>query len=390
MLKKRCIETKFKSILPFNQIGIPSDILARALKFEHKCLEEATTKYKEEQLPFMLDTDPRCPYRMKPLDVRSSSHAGQLKLFLAEFWFLNKYGNGLINTLVYAGAADGRHLKFLAELFPNIHFYLYDPRPFHPSLLSVKNITIKNQIFDINDAAFYDGVKNFLFISDIRSGDPKDKTKDFDLSVRADMQNQMNWVQRMKPCYSMLKFCLSYHPGKTEYLAGQLRYGIFATQSGTEMRLVLKDTTATKIYDNTEMEERSYYFNNFTRIVRYQWYTDIKKYPWHEIGIDFCWDCCAFLRLVIDFLQERSKIDIFSFVLRIINECGASKKLLTSPHGDLYDQWLTSKKTYNGFKLYSKGTSDPKDPALIDLIYKVYDEVGFEIAPPLGEYCGPL
>ncbi len=386
MSKRRCIETKFDSILPISStFGSPSAKLVEAIKNEYKCLEEATTKKNVEPLYFMLDNDPICPYRMKPLDVRPSCHAGQLKLFLSEFWFLSKYSS-YANTIIYVGSADGQHISLLAELFPKLHFYLYDPRPFHKSLNGIVNITIKNQFFDITDAQFYHGIQNLLFISDIRSGDPKDKEKDFSLAVRTDMQNQMNWVQIIKPYCSMLKFCLPYSNGSTLYLAGQLRYGIFATQSGTEMRLIVRDTNEMKLYDHKLIEERCYYFNNFTRIVRYDFYNLKLKYPWHKIGIDFCWDCCAFLRILKDHANEK---DIFLFASDIIDACGAKKKLLLSPHGDIYTQWISSRINYNGFKMFSKGKTDAKSPQLIDFIYKVYNE-NASIAPPLGEYCGSL
>ncbi len=396
MSKKRKFEgnfvTKYSSLLTMesNQFRV-FESLKKCLENEYKCLQEATSKCSKEPLYFMLDNDPRCPYRMKPLDIRPSCHAGQLKLFLSELWFLWKYSK-FANTVIYAGAADGKHIKLLAELYPNIHFYLYDPRPFHQCLKDVVNITLKNQMFTIEDAKFYSGIEKLLFISDIRSADPKDKNNDFDKSVQNDMANQKKWVEMIKPYCSMLKFCLSYKPGKTEYFAGQLRYGIFATQSGTEMRLIVRDPTIMKLYDNTDIEEKCYYFNNFTRIVRYpQIYSSfINNYSkWNEIGIDFCWDCVAFLKICIDCINTKEEDKLFAFVLRIIDATSAKKKLLISPHSDTFDQWILSRSNYNGFDMYSKSETDPKDPALVDFIHKVYNENAL-IAPPMGNYCGAI
>ncbi len=388
MSKKRKITTQYSSLLTMqcNQLKA-GESLKKCLENEYKYLVEATSKSDKEPLYFMLDNDPKCPYRMKPLDVRPSCHAGQLKLFLSELWFLWKYSS-FANTVIYAGAADGQHIKFLAELFPLIHFYLYDPRPFHPSLSGIKNITIKNQMFELDDAKFYSGIPKLLFISDIRSGNPK-QNEDFDASVQFDMQNQKKWVEIIKPYCSMLKFCLSYKPGQTEYFAGQLRYGIFATQSGTEMRLIVRDPSALKVYDNTDIEEKCYYFNNFTRIVRYPsiFPTLISKQKWYEIGIDFCFDCIAFLKIAMETIESLEEEKIFAFVMKIINATNSSKKLLLSPHSDIFDQWLTVRKNYNGFDFYSKSETEPKNPKLVDFIHNVYNE-NPDIAPPIGNYCG--
>ena len=393
----RIVKTRFDLLLPKNSTyQLPSAALQDALQIEFQCLREATQteSIKQEPRYFMLYNDPLCKYRTKPMDVRPSAHAGQLKLFISELWFLRKYASKSSGTIVYAGAADGRHIAFLAELFKKMKFILYDPRPFHKNVWG-PNIVLKNQLFSMKEALLYEN-KNILFVSDIRSGDPKDPFCDFDQCVNDDMQKQKEWVKLMKPCCSMLKFRLSYKSGKTFYFLGQLRYGIFATQSSTELRLIVRNPSFEIEYDNTEMEEKCYYFNNFTRAVRYHHFfnfsnNDLLRQKWLAKGIDFCWDCCAFLRVCYDFLMERNQCqnenDLFEFVCNCIDKCNAFHNLKLSPHGDNFDQWIYARNAYHGQDIWSKGNT--ATPNIADFLHRVYSN-NAEIAPPLGNYCGSM
>lgn len=61
--------------------------------------------------------------------MKSVAHWGQRKLLLAEVEFLTQHAQPGI-TCVYAGAAPGTHIEFLAQLFPEVQFVLVDPAPF--------------------------------------------------------------------------------------------------------------------------------------------------------------------------------------------------------------------------------------------------------------------
>ena len=69
-------------------------------------------------------------YVRKDERKKLAAHWGQRKLFLSELYFLTKYA-GLSKNVIYAGAAPGKHTKYLATLFPEHKFILVDPSPFH-------------------------------------------------------------------------------------------------------------------------------------------------------------------------------------------------------------------------------------------------------------------
>jgi cap2 methyltransferase len=113
------------------------------------------------------------------------------------------------------------------------------------------------------------------------------------------MDSQMKWHQIMKPNHSILKFRLSWKPGKTSYLAGDLHLPVWGPQSTTEIRLVAEKNAAIIEYDNTKIEQQMFYFNTSTRVARYQ----------HNIecsveGIDHCYDCSAEIFILTEYLKK--------------------------------------------------------------------------------------
>ena len=125
---------------------------------------------------------------------------GQRKLLMAEIQFLSMYFDLAEEiTVVYAGAAPGNKTPFLADLFPNITFELWDPGDFaegnfcHPRII-VNNGCNRHHLRsrrdykdyedhdDEKDACCYftdeiameygkrvENGENILFISDIRT-----------------------------------------------------------------------------------------------------------------------------------------------------------------------------------------------------------------------------
>jgi len=85
--------------------------------------------------------------------LSSPTCRGQRKLLLAEIDFLTRYVQEGV-TVVYAGAAPGTHLNYLAELFPSVKkFVLVDPAEFkcHPNS---DRIVILQQFFTDEVRAF--------------------------------------------------------------------------------------------------------------------------------------------------------------------------------------------------------------------------------------------
>jgi hypothetical protein len=71
-------------------------------------------------------------------------HWGQRKLLLSEIEFLTHYAEPGI-TVVYAGAAPGTHIPYLAGLFPGVSFVLVDPNKFN--CVSSGRIVVRQEYF---------------------------------------------------------------------------------------------------------------------------------------------------------------------------------------------------------------------------------------------------
>lgn len=192
-------------------------------------------------------------------------HWGQRKLLLCEIDFLTRYCTTSKQDVIYAGAADGRHIALLAELFPNLQFHLYDPRAFYPGLNSIKQIHTHQEFFT-DDIASKWADRDVLFICDIRTFGAEDQ-------MHAAMENQASqkkWVQIMQPRASMLKFKLPY-PQKGEndryrYLDGDIYFQVWGPVSTAETRLVVTPPFREKEYDCIQYERQLSYYNNVMRL----------------------------------------------------------------------------------------------------------------------------
>lgn len=256
--------------------------------------------YKYEKLPDKIrfnrkltSSAPEMPYQKRMKDIKTTLHWGQRKLLMSEIEFLTMFADEN-DIVVYAGAGPGKHIPYLAEMFPDLTFELWDPNPF--SIKQTKQIKIFNEYFTEDVAGKYtkDG-KKILFMSDIRTADPnklgEDEVEEY---VFNDMEMQQKWHEIIKPKKSMLKFRLPWAKGKTKYLKGDIYIQVWAPQTSTETRLI--PTKGYYNYDNTKYESQMMYFNNITRVSLYE----------HNIkgeGIDYCYDC----RGEVDILEKYFK-----------------------------------------------------------------------------------
>jgi hypothetical protein len=285
-------------------------------------------------LPEFLGSDsPQIPFFDRPDADRSTLHFGQLKLALAEIQFLTAFCRdaceGAPWIVPYAGAAPGNHIPFLAALFPNCTFLLYDPAPFCDALRAKppQNVRVfARTFFDekvaADLAARYAGVENFAFICDIRTG----KEESF---VQEDMDRQDAWVRTMRPARSLLKFRLPWGEGTTEYLDGSVMLPVFGPTTTTECRLVaLREHAAgpPRVYRNLEYERQCAYHNSVGRARRYS----------HEValpGLDGCHDCATMVAVATRYLaavkQDASAASVGQFIASLIDSFGGGRTLDT-------------------------------------------------------------
>jgi hypothetical protein len=261
-------------------------------------------------------------------------HHGQRKLLLSEIEFLvaedKKWQKNKDRIFVYVGAAPGVHTYYLAKLFPKVH--LYDKVQFFPKLRELTNVTLHQKYFDDLEAKKY-SKKNCFFISDIRNLDIKAADTDSTVGVNKankvvydDMVYQQDWYKIIKPRSAMFKFRLPWNPGKTKYLDGVIYYQVWPGKHSTEARLY--PNKKMKEYDNTEYEERMFFFNRVTRRSYYP--HDIKCY-------DHCYDCRSEIEILTNYLNYRKKDADMDTICKMGEEI--SKHLNKKLFQKNLDQW---------------------------------------------------
>jgi hypothetical protein len=256
--------------------------------------------------------EPSLPYRDDfPDHLLHQLHIGQRKLLMIEVEFLtrNVFGAKIPDDrqtiIIYAGAAPGDHIPFLAELFPQCQFILFDPAPykFRPD---TEQLVLHRTYFTTwvaQEFAKRHAKDDVLFISDIRSGNDDMRFREFEQCVRKDLASQREWVEVIRPRAALLKFRLPFDQGDKpfEYLDGTVLYQPWAPKLSAETRLeVRRDTTPTndpfptRQYFLPQYENAMFYHN----IVRRNWrnYVDVTRPLTNESalrpdGLDGCYDC---------------------------------------------------------------------------------------------------
>lgn len=203
---------------------------------------------------------------------RRKLHFGQRKLLLSEIDFLScdiKPGT----TVVYAGAADGRHIPILTELYPALMFHLYDPRPFHPGVKNNPRIKVnpfyedkphseQHGWFTDEVAESYDG-QDVWFVSDIR-------TEPTEEEIEKNQAAQKSWILKMHPERSMLKLKIPYpqigRPTAYNYLGGVIHLQCWAPITSAETRLIVPKKTTTVDWDILKYERQCAWYNNIMRL----------------------------------------------------------------------------------------------------------------------------
>jgi cap2 methyltransferase len=241
----------------------------------------------------------------KPL-MFSVIHWGQRKLLMSEIEFFNIIGKeNLQNAVViYAGAAAGYHIRYLKFLFPRLQFVLIDPAEFIPGLADQRTEVIQGLFTDEMALDFkkrFEG-QNTYFISDIRENYDRDNSTEGlianDELIMRNMRQQESWVRILRPRRSMLKFRLPWNrKGLTKYIKGDIYLPVWGPVTTTECRLITEEKDySDRIYDDTEYEEKCFYFN---RIMR----PSVYLHPYKAPRLDHCYDCTAEVHILNQYLN---------------------------------------------------------------------------------------
>lgn len=254
---------------------------------------------------------PTEPYRRRDKEVKTVLHWGQRKLLLSEIEFILKFtkSDSPVDplaqeedkqiTVVYAGAAPGKHINYLSSLFPDVKFVLVDPNPF--SCVPGNKIEIRQTFFTDDMAREFRGKPNILFLCDIRTANHQKQTQsDVEVYIESDMLAQQRWHEIMRPCASLLKFRLPWTSGKTEYLDGTVYLPVWGPQTTSESRLFVLRDAKRREWDNRLYESQMFFFNICTRVQLY-------KHNVQGTGIDHCFDCASEVYLLTKYLTKYLK-----------------------------------------------------------------------------------
>jgi hypothetical protein len=269
---------------------------------------------------------PRLTYRQRVYgaDRRTTRHLGQRKLLLSEVEFLiDNARDG--DTVVYVGSAPGIHIPFLASLFPEVRFVLYDPREFvlrdeYPGALA--RITAHQQFFTDEDAKRYAGRDDVLFVSDVRTGTDGPEIPSDD-TVEADMTMQAEWVRLMNPRAVLLKYRLNYTKDKAMYLAGHVRLQVWPGARSTETRLEAHRPYRWVEVSARDHEERMFFVNTILR----EWAAYDHGVPVALVrGLDHSFDAASEVRIWRRYLEARHRPATASAVAKLMNAASAANK----------------------------------------------------------------
>jgi hypothetical protein len=233
--------------------------------------------------------------------ARSLQHFGQRKLLLSEIQFLTHFLQPG-QLVVYAGAAPGTHLGFLAEMFPEASFVLIDHREFTIKEPNPR-LTIVAEQFSDRHALEYAN-KNVLFICDHRSADPQmDSPEEVERKTQNDMDQQMAWHYIISPAASMFRFRppYAYRPGKTTFFDGIVLLPVWGRAQTTESSLVVLREGKKRDWDNVVYERQMYHFNTEVRVSAFP--NDLEA-----SSMDHCFDCTAESFIVREVLLRRPSL----------------------------------------------------------------------------------
>ena len=221
---------------------------------------------------------------------------GQRKLFLSNLLAIKLAAEDMQRKndtrkikLVVAGASPGVHLPVLvrhlkaSNLADRLDIHLFDPKPLHRTAAAVvhrsEHVSFTQDEFRDAHALQWsrrDPAKTCLiFLSDIRSeihGKAEHLRAD-EAKIGADMRRQKEWVETMRPDYSMLKFHAehatrdraSVAPSFT-YLAGDLYKQADTDLFSAECRLFVKQADiADREYSTADIERHMFFHNQSLR-----------------------------------------------------------------------------------------------------------------------------
>ena len=273
-----------------------------------------------------------------PPEAQIALKQGQRKLLMNEIEFY--VAHPWARTVIYAGAAAGIHQTMIAQLFPHIHFILYDPNPFYTGLATFQNIETHQEYFTVQICEELlrreDIDRNtMLFLSDIRTGSAE-------ANVAMDMKLQEEWCDVLRPRYAMLKFRLPISGPAVDYYDGDIYLQPRCGPTSRETRLW------------TDCKRRRSWSPRLYSDALLYWQRQ-QRHAWHDLqliapeghlkqipGLDHCYDCWAETQIFQDYIRyaSRGSFKIIPTIQELFMMAAATtfSTLNVPPHGMMTDE----------------------------------------------------
>jgi len=233
---------------------------------------------------FLKADSPRKLYVGQEYGVSNPIHYGQRKLLLAEIEFLMLFMKtdsfrALKNpTVIYVGAAPGKHLLFFWKNIDTtkLRWILFDSASFHPDVIAFakanpNRVTIVNDFFTEQTARQYCCPENPpIVISDLRIMRIQ-TDKEYQLQRVADLNLQRRIYEIIKPSAMSFKFALPYpeHADVPFFIGWPndvQHVQCWAPHHSTETRLFVFGSDAKiRPYNCLVYEEQMAYYNDIVR-----------------------------------------------------------------------------------------------------------------------------
>jgi hypothetical protein len=346
-------EAELKEVKKYSIGAVPMALLPRALPREEGA---SPVKYRSRVYGPHDQTAGAGPDRGRggPLHTfRYAGHRGQTKLCGIELEALTRATRRHpdLKYVVYAGAAPGTHIPFLAELFPRLEWHLYDPAEFRVRGAGAQRVFAARGLFTDDLArAWRPRAGETFFISDIRSGDHSQD--EFEREVWQNMQMQRGWCEIMGPAASLLKFRLPYTDGAVgsvvPYLDGEVLLQPFGPNTSTEGRLFVWAGAGERGYDAIAYEDYYFWLNTVIR----EWASFDCGFDLSRVdGLCLCFDCSRLIQIFREYARDNpapsgafadGDAQAAHLIGRMVEVTG--QQLRNMPHGDRPADLLADKR----------------------------------------------
>lgn len=265
--------------------------------------------------------------RYRPEDVlgkvdysyhESKEKIGQLKLLLNEIAFIEylKSRDESVSPFQVCGGAPGIHYSILAEMYPDIHFILYDYQPFSNLLSKRPNVEIRFRYVTQTTVKEFD--PSGVFVSDMRSlniSEGKQQINDknthflYDSIICRDMYDQLSFFYSSGCKNGMIKFKIPERMTSFNYISGKLWLQPYIRTN--ELRLLISTANQWHTYDGNLIDKTCQLVNNHwhkTELDLSDWSrgNEIEKYL-KSRSIPCTWDVVA----LVDILLVSEKLKYF-------------------------------------------------------------------------------